>query len=334
MTLRGELRAGVRVELRLQGRDSLADDLAFFGRSVGPRTGPKRRTAAQREDYSLRRLLVALVALKRLELPVSVQAHEAAFGRDNRLPDFTFSWRGNERLGVEVTEAGSASWQQWLSKADKRSGAVFFPGEGGQNDGYEGDIAEQYVVHDVEQAIRRKAAKASQGRYAGVPACDLLLHVISEGGAMADRSIVLDGLQRLKRATLGSDIGCFRQVHMSFGDIVHVDLFGNSHAWIDVSREHAEDWVGWLASQSELLREGELAKLDATRLAMELESLGRSDQRALKHQLGRLLLHLLKWQFQPKRHSRSWRGSIDDARGEIAELLAESPSLMPVSPKR
>ena len=74
MAMTDGLSAGVRVELRLESRVSFADDLAFFGRRVGPRTGPEKRTTADREDYSLRRLLVALFALDRLELPLSVRA--------------------------------------------------------------------------------------------------------------------------------------------------------------------------------------------------------------------------------------------------------------------
>ncbi len=40
-----------------------------------------------------------------------------------------------------------------------------------------------------------------------------------------------------------------------------------------------------------------------------------------------LLVHLLKWQFQPLHRSSSWRGSIYNARDAIHELLKESPSL-------
>ena len=58
--------------------------------------------------------------------------------------------------------------------------------------------------------------------------------------------------------------------------------------------------------------------------------MGRSDRRAITHQLERLLLHLLKWVYQPDqraRQGRGWRGSVRQARTAIADLLEESPSL-------
>jgi Domain of unknown function DUF29 len=40
-----------------------------------------------------------------------------------------------------------------------------------------------------------------------------------------------------------------------------------------------------------------------------------------------LLAHLLKWQAQPKRRSRSWAATIAAQRDQIEALLEESPSL-------
>jgi hypothetical protein len=42
-----------------------------------------------------------------------------------------------------------------------------------------------------------------------------------------------------------------------------------------------------------------------------------------------LLLHLLKWRYQPAQRSRSWENSIANARAEIAYALDDSPSLRP-----
>ena len=63
-----------------------------------------------------------------------------------------------------------------------------------------------------------------------------------------------------------------------------------------------------------------------------VEALGRSDKRALRSQLLRLMAHILKWQTQPERRSRSWMITIEDARIEIEELLEMEPSLHPVVP--
>jgi hypothetical protein len=58
-----------------------------------------------------------------------------------------------------------------------------------------------------------------------------------------------------------------------------------------------------------------------------IEALGRSEKRALKSQLVRLMAHIIKWQTQPDRRSYGWVASIYSAREEIADIQAETPSL-------
>ena len=77
------------------------------------------------------------------------------------------------------------------------------------------------------------------------------------------------------------------------------------------------------------LRQRRWHDLDLENLAEEIESLGRSDQRALKHRLEVLLMHLLKWQYQPSQRSNSWRATITKQRLRIQDLLDDSPSLKP-----
>lgn len=57
------------------------------------------------------------------------------------------------------------------------------------------------------------------------------------------------------------------------------------------------------------------------------EALGRSEKRALKSQLVRLMVHIIKWQTQPDRRSYGWAASIYSAREEIADIQGETPSL-------
>ncbi|MGZ8242846.1 DUF29 domain-containing protein [Methylomagnum sp.] len=58
-----------------------------------------------------------------------------------------------------------------------------------------------------------------------------------------------------------------------------------------------------------------------------IEALSKSERRALKSQLVRLMLHIIKWHTQPERRSWSWVASIKDAREEIADIQEETPSL-------
>ena len=78
---------------------------------------------------------------------------------------------------------------------------------------------------------------------------------------------------------------------------------------------------------AQLLRERRWHEIDLEHLIEEIEDLGKSERRGIASQLTRLLLHLLKWQYQPQRRSDSWLDSITDARTQIELALEDSPSL-------
>ncbi|MBF0317935.1 MAG: DUF29 domain-containing protein, partial [Nitrospirae bacterium] len=58
-----------------------------------------------------------------------------------------------------------------------------------------------------------------------------------------------------------------------------------------------------------------------------LESMGRNNKRELASRLMVLIMHLLKWQYQPKRRGESWSTTIRNQRTDIELLLEDSPSL-------
>lgn len=58
-----------------------------------------------------------------------------------------------------------------------------------------------------------------------------------------------------------------------------------------------------------------------------IDSKGRSERRALKSQLVRLISHVIKWKWQPDRCSASWAITMRDARTEIEDSQEEYPSL-------
>jgi Domain of unknown function DUF29 len=92
---------------------------------------------------------------------------------------------------------------------------------------------------------------------------------------------------------------------------------------------YEQDFYAWLTEQAAHLRAKQWAALDIDNLAEELDTLGRSERNALWSHLRILLLHLLKWRYQPERRTRSWRGSITRARQNVALRLRQSPSLRP-----
>jgi hypothetical protein len=90
---------------------------------------------------------------------------------------------------------------------------------------------------------------------------------------------------------------------------------------------YEQDFYRWLVENANLVRERRFAELDIENIAEELEALGRSEKRALLKRLAGLLMHLLKWQFQPAKRTNSWKYTIEEQRREVLDLLADSPSL-------
>jgi hypothetical protein len=95
------------------------------------------------------------------------------------------------------------------------------------------------------------------------------------------------------------------------------------------SADYEEDFYAWTVEQAHLLRSGDLSAIDIENIAEEIESMGRSDRRAIESRLTVLLAHLLKWQAQTDMRSASRSGTIREQRRQIQRLLRESPSLRP-----
>lgn len=93
------------------------------------------------------------------------------------------------------------------------------------------------------------------------------------------------------------------------------------------------DFYGWTQHQAALLREGRLDAADIANIAEEIESLGKSEKRELESRLIVLLVHLLKWAYEPHRRSASWRLTIEEQRRAVAKVMRDNPSLRPRLPE-
>ncbi len=91
--------------------------------------------------------------------------------------------------------------------------------------------------------------------------------------------------------------------------------------------DYDRDFYAWLLKSAELLRNKQFSELDTENIAEELEGMARSDQRQLVNRFAVLLAHLLKWQFQSEKRSKSWARTIKEQRKRINLLLKDSPSL-------
>ncbi len=94
--------------------------------------------------------------------------------------------------------------------------------------------------------------------------------------------------------------------------------------------DYRADIVAWSREQADALQRRSTNELDWENIAEEIDGLGRQQQWELYNRLVVLLAHLLKWEFQPHRNSRSWSKTILNERFDIARQLKLTPSLKAV----
>jgi hypothetical protein len=94
-----------------------------------------------------------------------------------------------------------------------------------------------------------------------------------------------------------------------------------------VSNLYEEDFFEWTRRNAELLRTGQWSQADVEHIAEEIEDMGKRDLKELNSRLQVLVAHLLKWQLQPARRTKSWTRTITLQRIEIENVLEQSPSL-------
>lgn len=98
-----------------------------------------------------------------------------------------------------------------------------------------------------------------------------------------------------------------------------------------VSPAHAryeDDLYSWALEQARMLREnGDADGIDRLNIAEELEDVAKREASKLRSSLAVLLMHMLKWDYQPERATRSWDNSIAEHRRRYQDLLADNPGL-------
>ncbi len=88
------------------------------------------------------------------------------------------------------------------------------------------------------------------------------------------------------------------------------------------------DYLQWIETTIDRLRKGDYDSIDWDNLIDEIEDMARSQRRRLRSNLIIVLLHLLKWQYQPEKQS-SWESSLLEHRYRLRDDLENSPSLQP-----
>jgi hypothetical protein len=99
----------------------------------------------------------------------------------------------------------------------------------------------------------------------------------------------------------------------------------------EVIIKHSElydrDYNLWLEITIGQLRDRQFEEIDLLNLIEELEGMSRSEKRAVYSNLKILLMHLLKYRYQPTKRSNSWRSTIREHRQRLKRAFEESPSL-------
>jgi hypothetical protein len=90
---------------------------------------------------------------------------------------------------------------------------------------------------------------------------------------------------------------------------------------------YEKDFFAWTQEQLELLKKKAFDKLDLSHLQEELQSMGAREKRELTNRLAILLMHLLKWKYQPNLKCNSWKYTIVEQRDQLKYHLKDNPSL-------
>lgn len=93
--------------------------------------------------------------------------------------------------------------------------------------------------------------------------------------------------------------------------------------------DYEADGVGWAEAQTAVLLARRVDLLDWENLAEEIAGVARGERESLESALRLIAMHLLKWDHQSVRRSRSWWTTIANQRDSARNRLRDNPSLKP-----
>ena len=90
-----------------------------------------------------------------------------------------------------------------------------------------------------------------------------------------------------------------------------------------------QDYLAWIEKTGQQLADAKWDEIDLKNLIEEIQDLGKSQRQALLNNLTIILLHLLKYKYQPAHRRNSWLASIVEHRIRVENQIDDSPSLKP-----
>ena len=101
-------------------------------------------------------------------------------------------------------------------------------------------------------------------------------------------------------------------------------------AVVQMRAGYDEDVAAWAVEQARLLRAGRFDLLDVEHIADEIEDVAKSEARELASRMAVLLMHYMKWKYQPTHRSASWYNTARVQRRMVERRLKRTPSLRPL----
>jgi hypothetical protein len=88
-----------------------------------------------------------------------------------------------------------------------------------------------------------------------------------------------------------------------------------------------QDYAYWAEEMAEKLQQRKFNELDIENLVEEIKDLSKRERDKLLSSIRLIIHHLLKWDYQPQKRSRSWQITIQRERNNLDFYLEDSPSL-------
>lgn len=88
-----------------------------------------------------------------------------------------------------------------------------------------------------------------------------------------------------------------------------------------------KDVYGWAVYTAQLLKDKKMDQVDFENIIEQIEALGRSLEMQLTYRLSLVLMHLLKWQYQPTLQGKSWQVTLREQRRASRRIIDKNPSL-------
>lgn len=90
---------------------------------------------------------------------------------------------------------------------------------------------------------------------------------------------------------------------------------------------YEQDYANWAETMAHKLQQKQFTELDIDNLVQELQDLSKRERDKLLSSIRLILHHLLKWDYQSEKRSKSWKITIERERNNIEFYLEDSPSL-------